>query len=164
MKTKVNVVLNQSQSGRPVLYVELVDTTIDATNSPNKRWTINVPNDNPISNSELKLILRQLGLENKYLPKTGHKVVCEADAFYYEGENGRRHHYILVQISKDVRRIFKFDPFQNLGVIEGAKFHFDFEKKISENDIVSLAIPTVDVVETEIKPEIKSQKQESKKQ
>ena len=45
MKAKVNVVLNQSQSGRPVVFVELVDTTIEAANSPNKKWTINVPND-----------------------------------------------------------------------------------------------------------------------
>ena len=164
MKAKVNVVLNQSQSGRPVVFVELVDTTIEAANSPNKKWTINVPNDNPVSASELKLILRQLGLENKYLPKTGHKVVCDADAFYYEGDNGRRHHYILVQISKDIRRIFKFDPFQNIGVMEGAKFHFEFEKKVSETDIVSLAIPVEEIVETETKPEIKTPKTDAKKQ
>ena len=70
MKAKVNVVLNQTQSGRPILFVELVDTTIEAVNSPNKKWNIHVPSDNPVSDSELKLILRQLGLENKYLPKT----------------------------------------------------------------------------------------------
>lgn len=163
MKAKVNVVLNQTQSGRPILFVELVDTTIEAVNSPNKKWNIHVPSDNPVSESELKLILRQLGLENKYLSRTGHKVVCEADAFYYESENGRRHHYILVQISKDVRRIFKFDPFQNLGVMEGAKFHFDFEKKVSENDIVSLVIPTDEVTE-DAKPDTKPVKKSETKQ
>ena len=164
MKTKVNVVLNQSQGGRPMVFVELVDLTIEAANSPNKKWSIGVPNDNPVSNSELKLMFKQLGLENKYLSRNGHKVVCEADAFYYEGDNGRRHHYLLVQISKDIRRIFKFDPFQNIGVMEGAKFHFEFEKKVSENDIVSLAIPAEEVVEPEAKPEVKPAKMETKKQ
>ena len=54
MKAKVNVVLNQSQSGRPVVFVELVDTTIEAANSPNKKWTINVPNDNKLVISALE--------------------------------------------------------------------------------------------------------------
>ena len=154
MKTKVTVVLNKTKTGRPQLFVEVANKTVEAENSPNKRWELNVPKEDPVSDSEFKLILQQLGLDDKFLPKTGHKVICEADAFYNEFDNGTKRHYLIVQICKDVKRLFTFDRFQEIGIRDGAKFHFEFEKKIKETEIVSLEIP---------KPEDKPAKPENKK-
>lgn len=141
MKTKVTVVLNKTKNGRPQVFVEVANKMVEAENSPNKKWEVNVPDNDPVSNTEFKLILQQLGLDNKFLPKTGHKVVCDADAYYQEFDNGKQSHYLIVQISKDVKRLFSFDRFQEIGIRDGAKFHFEFEKKISDTDVVTLTIP-----------------------
>ena len=63
MKTKVTVVLNKTKNGRPQVFVEVANKMVEAENSPNKRWEVNVPDNDPVSNTEFKLILQQLGLD-----------------------------------------------------------------------------------------------------
>ena len=60
MKTKVTVVLTtRGNSGRPYVYVEVMDLSIASDNSPNKRWQVDVPADDPVSEKEYKLMIKQ---------------------------------------------------------------------------------------------------------
>ena len=157
MKTQVTVVLYKPKTGRPRVYVEVIDLSIASDNSPNKRWSVDVPDDDPVSEKEFNLMLKQLGLADKFMPKNGHRITCEAQAFYETYSNGKNNHWLEVQVTKDIRRLFSFDRFQEIDINEeGAKFHFEFTKKVRESDTptVVLDIP---------KPEDKPVKTETKK-
>lgn len=158
MKTKVTVVLTtRGNSNRPHVYVEVMDLSIASENSPNKRWEVNVPTDDPVSENEYKLMLKQLGLSEKFKPKNGHRITCDAEAFCETYSNGKTNHWLEVQVTKSVRRLFSFDKFQEIDINEeGAKFHFDFslKERNTDNQTVQLEIP---------KPEDKPAKPETKK-
>lgn len=157
MKTKVTVVLTtRGNSGRPYVYVEVMDLSIASDNSPNKRWQVDVPADDPVSEKEYKLMLKQLGLSEKFTPKNGHRVTCDAEAFYEPYTNGKNYHWLEVQVTKSIRRLFSFDKFQEIDINEeGAKFHFDFtlKERKTDNQTVQLDIPKPE--DKPAKPEIK---------
>ncbi|MBQ7333603.1 MAG: hypothetical protein IJW38_04555, partial [Clostridia bacterium] len=89
----------------------------------------------PVSENEYKLMLKQLGLSEKFKPKNGHRITCDAEAFCETYSNGKTNHWLEVQVTKSVRRLFSFDKFQEIDINEeGAKFHFDFSLKERNTD------------------------------